>query len=108
MCPMLDPDDLRRPGCRGGRGEMREPVDTYMNYLVPMVVEQRLPPITEPLRKTLPNGIVVIIEHYRDNTARLILPQFSNRCYWLATRKGKPSDLYLKDHHRQQSPQFVL
>jgi len=58
----------------------------------------RLPPITEPLRKILPNGIAVIVEHYRDQTARLILPQFSNRCYWLATRKGKPSDLYLKDH----------
>src|SRR5579864_6760694 len=28
------------PACRGGRGEMRGPVDTYMNYLAPMVVEQ--------------------------------------------------------------------
>jgi len=56
-------------------------------------VAMRLPPVTEPLRKTLPNGIAVIVEHYRDQTARLILPQFSNRCYWLATRKGKPSDL---------------
>ena len=61
-------------------------------------VAMRLPPITEPLRKTLPNGIAVMVEHYRDQTARLILPQFSNQCYWLATRKGKPSDLYLKDH----------
>src|SRR5262249_14237646 len=29
-----------RSACRGGRGEMRDPVDTYMNYVVPMVVEQ--------------------------------------------------------------------
>src|SRR5215831_3110932 len=28
------------PACRGGRGEMRDPFDTHMNYLVPMVVEQ--------------------------------------------------------------------
>src|SRR6266568_4444433 len=49
----------------------------------------RLPSITEPLRRTLPNGVAVIVEHYRDNTAQLILPQISNRCYWLATRKGK-------------------
>jgi hypothetical protein len=61
-------------------------------------VAMRLPAISEPLRKTLPNGLAVIVEHYRDQTARLILPQFSNRWYWLATRKGKPSDLYLKDH----------
>src|SRR6266536_3059630 len=61
-------------------------------------VAMRLPPITEPLRKILPNGIAVIVEHYRDQTARLILPQFSNRWYWLATRKVKTSDLYLKDH----------
>src|SRR6266699_3261707 len=28
------------PACGGGRGEMRDPVDPYMNYVVPMVVEQ--------------------------------------------------------------------
>ncbi len=39
-----------------------------------------------------------MVEVYQDQTARLILPQFTNRSYWLATRKGTPSDLYLKDH----------
>src|SRR6266545_3097469 len=43
-------------------------------------------------------GRYELTRHFRAQTARLMLPQCSNRCYWLATRKGKPSDLYLKDH----------
>jgi ATP-dependent Clp protease, protease subunit len=38
---MLYPVGLRQPGRAPGKGgEMRDPVDTYMQHIVPMVVEQ--------------------------------------------------------------------
>src|ERR1700756_5709032 len=65
------------PACRGGRGEMGEPVDTYMNYLVPMVVEQtnRGERAYDIYSRLLKERIVFITGPIEDNMASLVVAQ---------------------------------
>src|SRR5262245_16872678 len=62
---------------RGGGGEMRDPVDTYMNYLVPMVVEQtnRGERAYDIYSRLLKERIIFITGGIDDGVATLVVAQ---------------------------------
>src|SRR6059036_899469 len=63
--------------CRSGGREMRDPVDTYMNYLVPTVVEQtnRGERAYDIYSRLLKERIIFITGAVEDNVATLIVAQ---------------------------------
>src|ERR1700736_5322445 len=70
--------DLPRPGRAPGKGgEMRDPVDTYMNNLVPMVVEQtnRGERAYDIYSRLLKERIVFITGPIEDGMASLVVAQ---------------------------------
>src|SRR5713101_386515 len=70
--------DSRRPGRAPGKGgEMRDPHDTYMNYLVPMVVEQtnRGERAYDIYSRLLKERIVFITGPIEDGMASLVVAQ---------------------------------
>src|SRR5438034_869305 len=62
---------------RGGGGVMRDPVDTYMNYLVPMVVEQtnRGERAYDIYSRLLKERIIFITGGIEDGMATLVVAQ---------------------------------
>src|SRR6202049_1999936 len=75
---MLVRDSRRRPGNAAAEGvRMRDPVDTYMNYLVPMVVEQtnRGERAYDIYSRLLKERIVFITGAVEDNVATLVVAQ---------------------------------
>jgi ATP-dependent Clp protease protease subunit len=75
---MLYSDGLRRPGRALGKGgEMRDPVDTYMQHLVPMVIEQsnRGERAYDIYSRLLKERIVFITGPIEDNMASLVVAQ---------------------------------
>jgi len=69
-------DPAARP-CRGGDLHMRDPVDIYMNYLVPMVVEQtnRGERAYDIYSRLLKERIVFITGAVEDNVSTLVVAQ---------------------------------
>src|SRR5712691_5066512 len=70
--------DSRRPGRAPGKGgEMRDPHETYMNYLVPMVVEQttRGERAYDIYSRLLKERIIFITGPIEDEMATLVVAQ---------------------------------
>jgi ATP-dependent Clp protease protease subunit len=74
---MIRAGDPAARQCRGGGCTMRDPVDTYMNYLVPMVVEQtnRGERAYDIYSRLLKERIVFITGAVEDNVSTLVVAQ---------------------------------